>query len=156
VCILLLSRKPVVVSSSRLFAPGHSGVTPRASYLVLEIGLSVMHAAADTLSKLTSDISVFHRDPRFDVISIIRNRLLRFYVCTLSCAEARAGSSRSSRRKNHISNSPNETLFSINDLLLLLVTIYYIYLLQYLFVNSSPAIGIFKNLVDILIVNLSR
>jgi len=105
VCILLLSRKPVVVSSSRLFAPGHSGVTPRASYLVLEIGLSVMHAAADTLSKLTSDISVFHRDPRFDVISIIRNRLLRFYVCTLSCAEARAGSSRSSRRKNHISNS---------------------------------------------------
>lgn len=28
VCILLLSRKPVVVSSSRLFAPGRSGVTP--------------------------------------------------------------------------------------------------------------------------------
>lgn len=32
-----------------------------APYLMLEIGLSVMRGVADTLSKLASDISVFHR-----------------------------------------------------------------------------------------------
>lgn len=76
-----------------------------APYLMLEIGLSVMRAAADTLSKLTSDISVFHREAqpplriRASYISFARNRLPRFYVCTLGI-RARcpvAGSSRSAK-----------------------------------------------------------
>lgn len=105
VCILLLSRKPVVVSSSRLFAPGRSGVTPRASaralasYLVLEIAgfpLCAPHAA-DTLSKLTSDISVFHRGPPLRRYLDYSQPVAGFYVCTLGCAEARAGNSPSVR-----------------------------------------------------------
>lgn len=81
VCILLLSRKPVVVSSSRLFAPGRTGVTPRAVSYVRNRAFPVMRA--DALSKLTSDISVF-RSSRFDAISIYYSQpVVGFYICTL-------------------------------------------------------------------------
>lgn len=84
----------------------------RASYLVLEIGLSVMRAAADTLSKLTSDISVFHRDLRFDVISIIRNRLLvSTFALWVVRRRAQVVLDPCSHRKNHV--TLNETLSMI-------------------------------------------
>lgn len=83
VCILLLSRKPVVVSSSRLFAPGRTGVTPRVVSCVRNRAFPVMPCAPDALSKLTSDISVF-RSSRFDAISIYYSQpVVGFYICTL-------------------------------------------------------------------------
>lgn len=83
VCILLLSRKPVVVSSSRLFAPGRTGVTPRLVSYVRNRAFPVM-LCAPMLYQNSPLIFPYSEAPASTLSQfIIRNRLPVFYICTL-------------------------------------------------------------------------